>query len=207
MAKHENKKRSKEAVRSRPGSGVADAEHDVSAEATGGGKRDQPHPDREHAGSGQAVSGGGRRRGFFDIYKPGQGYHTRIGTALGMGALVCWFAYFLYEKMSLVSDDPRTAKIWQVGVAVGVFVSFGLFGYWVLALNRKICDFLIATEGEMKKVNWTSRKEIIGSTKVVVIVMLFMATLLFFVDMFFMSAFSSLGLLKGGGPLEMFFGE
>ena len=126
---------------------------------------------------------------------------------MGLGALVCWFAYFLYEKMSLVSDDPSTAKIWQVGVAVGVFVSFGLFGYWVLALNRKICDFLIATEGEMKKVNWTSRKEIIGSTKVVVIVMLFMATLLFFVDMFFMSAFSSLGLLKGGGPLEMFFGE
>ena len=36
-------------------------------------------------------------------------------------------------------------------------------------------DFLIATDSEMKKVNWTSRKELIGSTKVVIIFMFLIA--------------------------------
>ena len=36
-------------------------------------------------------------------------------------------------------------------------------------------DFLIATDSEMKKVNWTSRKELIGSTKVVIVFMFLIA--------------------------------
>ena len=177
---------------------VAHKENQVSQATTGAGSGGRSKKDRKASGS---------KRGFFDIYKSGQGYHTRVGTAMGMGAMVCWFAYFLFEKMSLVSDDPRAAKLWQVGVAVGVIVVFGLLGYWILALNRKVGDFLIATEGEMKKVNWTSRKEIIGSTKVVVVVMLSMAILLFMVDMFFMLIFNWIGVLKGGeGLLEIFKG-
>ena len=42
-------------------------------------------------------------------------------------------------------------------------------------------DFLIATDSEMKKVNWTSRKELIGSTKVVIIFMFLIALFLFVV--------------------------
>ena len=38
-------------------------------------------------------------------------------------------------------------------------------------------DFLIATDSEMKKVNWTSRKELIGSTKVVILFMFLIAVL------------------------------
>ena len=78
-----------------------------------------------------------------------------------------------------------------------------MFGYWALALNHRICDFLIATEGEMKKVNWSTRKDIIGSTKVVVFVVIFMSVLLFVVDMFFMSFFSAIGILRtGSGMIE-----
>jgi preprotein translocase SecE subunit len=142
------------------------------------------------------------RRGFFDIYKPGQGYHTRLGSALGMGSLTCWFAYFLFEKLSVV-DAGTATKLIQAGVPVAVLLIFGLFGYWALGLNHRICDFLIATEGEMKKVNWSTRKDIIGSTKVVVFVVIFMSILLFVVDMFFMSFFSAIGILRtGGGMLE-----
>src|SRR3712207_7866772 len=36
-------------------------------------------------------------------------------------------------------------------------------------------DFLIATDSEMKKVNWTSRRELIGSTKVVIVFMFLIA--------------------------------
>ena len=136
--------------------------------------------------------------GFFDIYKPTQGYHTRVWTGVSYGALVVWLAYWLYEKFEIVGEGPTTQYI-QVGVAVATIIGFGLLGYWALALNRKICDFLIATEGEMKKVNWTSRKEIIGSTKVVIFVVVFMSLLLFVVDIFFMLFFNSIGVLRSGG--------
>ncbi|MCK4850305.1 MAG: preprotein translocase subunit SecE [Phycisphaerae bacterium] len=45
---------------------------------------------------------------------------------------------------------------------------------------------MIATEGEMKKVSWSSKKEIIGSTKVVIVTLLIMGLVLFLVDLFFM---------------------
>jgi preprotein translocase SecE subunit len=43
-------------------------------------------------------------------------------------------------------------------------------------------DFLIATDREMKKVNWTSRKELTGSTRIVIIFMFSIAFFLFTVD-------------------------
>jgi preprotein translocase SecE subunit len=69
-------------------------------------------------------------------------------------------------------------------------------------LNRKVCDFLIHTESEMKKVSWTSRKDIIGSTKVVVFVMVALAILLFIVDVFFMFFFNAIGVLRGASFLD-----
>ena len=138
------------------------------------------------------------RQGFFDIYKPSQGFHTRVWSGVAYGVLVSWFAYFLYHKLELLGVGEWVQYV-QISVAVGVFLGFGLLGYWALALNRKLCDFLIATEGEMKKVNWTSRKEIIGSTKVVIFVMVSLAVLLFVVDVGFMVFFNAIGVLKGAG--------
>lgn len=142
------------------------------------------------------------RRGFFDIYKSSQGYHTRVGSGMTMGALVVWFAWFLQEKLQTVFTDPTTAKLWLYGIFVSIIVGFGLLGYWLLALNRKVCDFLIATESEMKKVSWTTRKDIIGSTKVVVFVMVALAIILFLVDLLFMFFFNSIGILRGASFLD-----
>ncbi len=55
---------------------------------------------------------------------------------------------------------------------------------------------MIATEGEMKKVSWSSKREIIGSTKVVILFTLLMAVFLFVVDLVFQSVFSGIGILK-----------
>ena len=182
---------------------IAEKENRVSEAVDGSSGRDRSYDEDRRRGAPPAVAAESRR-GFFDIYKLGQGYHTRVGTALTMGALVCWFAYFLYEKLATVGSNPATTRLWQVGVAVGVIVVFGLLGYYLLALNRRTCDFLIATQGEMKKVSWTTRKDIIGSTKVVVFVMLALGVLLFVVDMFFILFFNSIGVLKGTGILETF---
>jgi preprotein translocase subunit SecE len=57
-------------------------------------------------------------------------------------------------------------------------------------------DFLIATDSEMKKVNWTTKKELMGSTKVVIWFMFIMAVMLFLYDLFFQLIFYLLGVLK-----------
>jgi preprotein translocase subunit SecE len=80
-----------------------------------------------------------------------------------------------------------------------VVVILSVLLYWVACVHRKSCDFLIATDGEMKKVNWTSRRELISSTKVVIVVTVLMALLLFFVDWAFMRFFRAIGVLYGGG--------
>jgi preprotein translocase subunit SecE len=63
-------------------------------------------------------------------------------------------------------------------------------------VNRKSSDFMIATEGEMKKVSWSSRREVIGSTKVVILFTIALACFLFVVDLAFQTLFSAIGVLK-----------
>ncbi len=188
------------------GLALADKESGM-AEATAGDTRGQNRQEQSPAFDGRPGQGGpapaAARRSFFDIYKPGQGYYTRLWSGISAGVLICWFAAFLYTKFELVGEGTTTRYI-QVGVAVATIVVFGLLCYWLLAINRKVCDFMIATEGEMKKVNWTSRKDIIGSTKVVVFVVVAMSILLFVVDLFFMLFFNQIGILKGAGLLDAF---
>ena len=70
---------------------------------------------------------------------------------------------------------------------------FGCFIIVVRVVNSKrAADFMIATEGEMKKVSWSSRKEIIGSTKVVIVTSLLMGVILFLVDLLFHKIFQFL---------------
>lgn len=180
------------------GSAVAEREKRVSNRPDDG-DRGQP------AGSpaGTRNEGGGPLSG---VYKSGQGYHTRMWTAIGCASLVIWFVVFLCQKLSVFGSTPSATLIIQVCVAVGVIGLFSALGWWVLGRNPKVNDFLIETEGEMKKVNWTSRREIIGSTKVVIFVLVAMSVLLFVVDIMFMLLFSWMGVLKGSGMLELIFG-
>ena len=185
-------KRTKKVSKQASGAAVAVAERESGAsDGAAGVSRSQPGPK-------PLVSSRATRGGFFDIYKPTQGYHTRVGTAFGFGAMVCWGAYALYEKLELL--ESRTL---QVFIPVGVILALGLVGYWVIALNRTVCDFFIATEGEMKKVNWTSRKEIIGSTKVVIFLVVALSAMLFLVDLFFMTVFGAAGVLKGATLVDV----
>jgi len=180
------------------GAAIAERETRVSDTAKRGHKGPAAAQKNASAGFGPAAGGGtSHRRGFFDIYKPGQGANVRTWSGVGYGSLVVWFAVFLYHKLS-VADFGSWTQIVQVGAAVVTIGIFGLLGYYFLGLNKKAGDFLIATEGEMKKVNWTTRKDIIGSTKVVIVVVICMSIMLFLVDIFFMWFFSAIGVLESG---------
>jgi preprotein translocase SecE subunit len=122
--------------------------------------------------------------GFFHIYKRGQGYWTRMGsvaTAALIGLLTCGFIFDQCQQFGV--RDSITYSV------IGAFAAaFGLVGFYLF--NRPVnVDFLIATDSEMKKVNWTSRKELVGSTKVVIGFMFFMAIVLYLYDQIFQIAF------------------
>jgi preprotein translocase subunit SecE len=148
------------------------------------------------------------------IYKPGQGYYTRIGTAIGLGILVLFGAQFVYEQLNGLIPQPGAGQesSYRLPLLYGITTAFmlgmGALTYWVVGVHRKANDFFIATEGEMKKVSWSSRKEVIKSTKVVVIVVVLMACFLFFFDIAFMLFFGAINVLKVAPPwLENMFGR
>ena len=139
--------------------------------------------------AGTAPTSGG---GFFTIYKKGQGYWTRMGTAVGaalLGALIAWHILPATSRLLQLGDAAAAAerdrdlhRRRRLRVAVRAVR---------LAADEQAAnvDFLIATDSEMKKVNWTSRKELIGSTKVVIIFMFLIAFILFVLDLLFSTVF------------------
>jgi len=83
----------------------------------------------------------------------------------------------------------------RFGIPTLLAVAVAMLVFWIV--NRaKSADFMIATEGEMKKVSWSSKKEIAGSTKVVIVTTFILAGLLFGVDMMFQFLFRWLKILR-----------
>jgi preprotein translocase SecE subunit len=73
--------------------------------------------------------------------------------------------------------------------------ALAIFTFWFMNRQQSV-DFLIATDNEMKKVNWTSRKELIGSTKVIILFMFSIAIFLFLSDIVFGYFFYFIHVLK-----------
>lgn len=82
----------------------------------------------------------------------------------------------------------------QAGIAIAIMIIGAALVYYFVAINRKASEFLIATDGEMKKVNWSTRREVIGSTWVVIFAAFLIAILLYGVDNVFFAFFSLVGL-------------
>ena len=134
------------------------------------------------------------------IYKPGQGYWTRMLSAVGMGILVLAGAYWLWLLFSAdpwgLANSVNFPVIYQQAiVAVLVIAGFALFGFWLFN-HPRVVDFMIATEAEMKKVNWPGQREIVLSTWIVICGTLMMAVFLFLIDMLFHYLFFQIGILQ-----------
>jgi len=121
------------------------------------------------------------------IYKPGQGKYTRLWSGFTVAAIVAMGCWRLYQKL-----DATDLNLWVVSlVPVVVFAVFGVLIYWLLN-KALVADFMIAAEGELKKVNWSSRREVVVSTVVVIVVLVGMAVLLGATDMIFRLVFTQL---------------
>ena len=77
-------------------------------------------------------------------------------------------------------------------------IFLGVFALVVFFVVNKqnVVEFLIATDSEMKKVNWTTKKELVGSTKVVIFFMVMIAVFLFVCDLLFGYFFYLINVLK-----------
>ena len=102
------------------------------------------------------------------IYKKNQGYYTRVCSAVALATIVLMGAIWLWDLLGGVRIGTLEPVYIQATGAFLVTALFGIFGYYLIGRKPKVVDFMIATEGEMKKVNWSSRREILGSTWVVI---------------------------------------
>jgi preprotein translocase subunit SecE len=122
--------------------------------------------------------------GFFRIYKSGQGYWTRMGTAGGAALVVLLIGQFFYTYLPTWSDYLHAHPRATIGIVLGIIAALALLVFRITNKPDNV-DFLIATDSEMKKVNWTSRRELIGSTRIVVLFVLLITVFLFVIDVLF----------------------
>jgi preprotein translocase SecE subunit len=126
--------------------------------------------------------------------RPGLGRAVRLFSFIFIGALIAFGAYALYMAPSISSVwwQPMAGPWSMMGKsislkpilfpAVAVFLTMMSVTY--LILNReKSADFLIETEGEIKKVSWPARKEYMGSAAIVVLVVAIVSMFLHYVDL------------------------
>jgi preprotein translocase SecE subunit len=136
----------------------------------------------------------GKFGNHFVVEKPGLGKWVRLSAYAGIAAMSLFGCYAFYMSPSIASSWWRDVfppiMVFGKGIALKpvFFPSVGIFATVMLVvfllLNReKWADFLIDTEGEIKKVSWPARKEYLGSSMVVVLVVAVVSIFLHFVDL------------------------
>ncbi len=131
---------------------------------------------------------------LFKPYKPGQGFWTRLGTGIGAGLIILFTVQFLYKRLPVWT--PLGLDDWGLYAVLAVFALMLSGVAWWLINRPRHAEFLINTDGEMKKVSWPSKRELWGSTKVVIVFMFFMGAMLFGYDLIFGLVFWFIDIMK-----------
>ncbi len=127
-----------------------------------------------------------------DLYKPIQGRHARLYTAVGLGVIVLAGAYQLWQA------SMEYSPLWRIGLPTAFA---GILGWLIFRIVHfpPFADFLIATEAEMNKVSWTTKDDLVRATTVVLTTVLVLALYLYVVDYLWTLILQLIGVLKFGG--------
>lgn len=106
-------------------------------------------------------------------YKRSQG---KVARQLTLAALAVMVAVGAWKLSSLGEGNVEEYVTPMVVLAVGWWASFRIVNL------PKFADFLISVEAEMNKVSWPDRSELWRASLVVIIVIFFLAALLFTYD-------------------------
>jgi preprotein translocase SecE subunit len=131
------------------------------------------------------------------MYKSGQGYWTRVLSATTGGVIAVLGGWWLHDIFETVDWGINPIYLsWGIG---GLFVALCIpFVYLWTARTATTVDFLVATETEMKKVSWPTRREVSGSTVIVIATGVAIALFCFLFDQAFFFLFVQMNVLKPG---------
>ena len=122
------------------------------------------------------------------IRKFGQGYWTRMMSVVGFGLVAVLGAIWIWRMLDTVSLGFPSIYL-ASGVSVLFLAMVGATLWWFVGWNARSVDFLVATEGEMKKVNWSTKHELVGSTVVVIAVVIIISLFCWLFDFIFSTLF------------------
>jgi preprotein translocase subunit SecE len=123
----------------------------------------------------------------FGLYKKNQGRIARQATFAALAVIVGLGAWALSKELSVVAADHKewaesTQRLVKFFIPLVVLV-VGLWASFRIVQMPAFADFLISVEGEMNKVSWPSRGELFRASLVVILVIFFLAFLLFGYDL------------------------
>lgn len=118
----------------------------------------------------------------FRIYKSGQGRYVRVGTAIAAGLVTLVLCYYTWGLLSRHVSDDFAYKVYVVYAAPAVLFAAAAVAMAYYLNKPKAADFFIATESEMKKVSWSNKAELVGSTVVVIVTVFLLALFIYAAD-------------------------
>jgi preprotein translocase SecE subunit len=136
-------------------------------------------------------------------YKGNQGLRVRRGTVVGLLVVAVCGIYVMVQHGSVSKGDWEVLVPFTEGTSSVIFmhrlnmvlpIVLGFLAFWFAwrVVNwPKFADFLIATEAEMNKVSWTTRKRLFQDTVVVLVTVVLLTTFLFVVDILWIKILSN----------------
>lgn len=129
---------------------------------------------------------------MLQLYKPEEAKTSRGLTAAAVGGLLLFGLYTLFHQLIgsfwkdplpgiglLLGDEfPISPRV----ILVTVLIVVAAFADYVLCNHPKVVEFLIETEGEMKKVSWATRQEVVGASLIVIFTVVVLGVFIFAVD-------------------------
>ncbi|MEP9411743.1 MAG: preprotein translocase subunit SecE [Candidatus Brocadia sp.] len=151
---------------------------------------------------------------FFGIYRKGLGVYSRITVGIALGILALFASVSLHNVLIDLPNIAGSAKVplidvslsWGLVCAFLLFVFLGfLIGIFVAGFEtgikpldnsgKKTVEFLIDTQGELQKVSWPSKYELVGSTAVVIVSVVVIGIFILGVDWFVALIMEYIGVL------------
>jgi len=130
------------------------------------------------------------------VYKPGQGYYTRAGTVIGTSLIGLLAILWMWKYLKAFRIEGVNELYVAAGGAIVIGGLLTAVVYYLVFVKPRTVDFLIATEGEMKKVNWSTRREVIGSTTAVIVTAIVLAVFCYALELLFVWFFQSIKVLQ-----------
>jgi len=149
----------------------------------------------EEAGTNLSADPGKEPPRGLSVYKAGQGYYTRLGTVVGVSLVSLLGLLWAWDYLKFVRIGDVNPLYVAAGGAIAIGAVITAFTYYIVFVKPRSVDFLIATEGEMKKINWSTRREIVGSTSAVIFTAFFLALFCWVLELIFVWFFQLIRVL------------